>query len=281
MTVDPYGISDCVSFLQWALPQMHLKWSGYRKVRGTVCKRVKRRMRVLGLSSFEAYHAHLADAPEEWAILESYCRIPISRFFRDRGVYRQLGDVVLPQLGRQAADTGQTLRAWSAGCASGEEPYSLSILWRLHIQSRFPDVGLEIVATDVDETMIERCAAGCYQPGSLRDVPPEWAAQAFEKADNLLCVRPAFRKGVTFALEDIKKRMPKGPFALVLCRNLAFTYFDEPVQRRILNGLAACMQIGGFLVIGAHERLPDGQSDFEPAGDTASIYRKIAKQNAV
>lgn len=122
--------TDCVAFLQGHLPRLGLRWASFRKVRGTVCKRLRRRLCELGLKDLDAYAAYLAVRPEEWVRLDALCRIPISRFYRDREVFRTLGTRVLPALAQGVAEAGGHLvRAWSAGCASGEEPYSLRIVW--------------------------------------------------------------------------------------------------------------------------------------------------------
>ncbi|HUE72271.1 MAG TPA: hypothetical protein VMP01_15410 [Pirellulaceae bacterium] len=111
--------SLCVEFLQWALPQLRMRWPGFRKVRKQVCKRVDRRLRELGLADEKAYHEYLAAQPAEWSVLDTFCCISISRLYRDRGVFDYLRDQVLPRLAAAALAGGQqALRCWSAGCAS-------------------------------------------------------------------------------------------------------------------------------------------------------------------
>jgi hypothetical protein len=129
--------ADVVAFLQWALPTLRMRWPGFRKVRGQVRKRLARRLRELDLETLRDYEAHLEAHPEEWATLDGFCRITISRFYRDRGVFDTLRDRVLPDLGSIAeARRASVIRAWSAGCASGEEPYSLSLAWELGTRRR-------------------------------------------------------------------------------------------------------------------------------------------------
>jgi chemotaxis protein methyltransferase CheR len=249
--------AECVDFLQWALPRMGFRWPGYRRVRRQVCKRVARRLKALGLGDLGAYRAYLTATPAEWAILDSCCRITISRFYRDRGVFEFLATDALPELARQTLERGDAmLRCWSAGCASGEEPYSLAIVWRLALARRFPDLGFEVVATDADQVMLKRARTGLYAAGSLKDLPQEWRARAFEPAGRGFRLRDRFRDCVRFRRQDIRRAMPAGPFDLILCRNLAFTYFDEEGQVRILNRLVARMVPGGALVLGGHETLP-------------------------
>ena len=116
---------DCTAFLQWALPQISLRWPGFRKVRRQVCKRLKRRIHDLQLANFAAYRARLEDDPSEWEVVDRCCHITISRFFRDRGVFEALRRRVLPDIAAHAKQEGRAAQIWSAGCAAGEEPYTL------------------------------------------------------------------------------------------------------------------------------------------------------------
>ena len=168
-----------------------------------MCRRVRGRIGELGVDGWDGYRAYLEARPQEWAVLDGLMNVTISRFNRDRGVFAYLRDEVL--------EPG--MRVWSAGCASGEEPYTLALLCD----------GLDILATDVDPAMLRRAEAARYPASALRELPD----------------RDAFRDGVlderyrhvTFARHDVREEPPVGPFDLVLCRNLVFTYFDEPTQR--------------------------------------------------
>ncbi len=266
---------DCVRFLQAALPRLDLKWAGYRKVRRTVCKRIGRRLRELDLTDLEAYALLIENSPEERARLDAFCRIPISRFYRDRGVFDALADPLLPQLAqRSSAEGRRALRCWSAGCASGEEVYSLRLIWDLSLQQRFPDLRLTILATDADAGMLARAAAACYPPGCLKDAPAAWLETAFLRSRQLLCLRPEYRRDITFRREDIREVQPEGLFDLILCRNLVFTYFAEALQSRLLKDLGERLLPGGLLVLGAHERLPAESAGFTRAGPSLPVWRK-------
>jgi len=266
---------DCVGFLQWCLPRLGLRWPGYRKVRRTVCKRVGRRRRALGLGDLEAYRAFLIETPAEWARLDAYCRIPISRFYRDRGVFDYLGLSALPELAeRAAARGGRALRCWSAGCASGEEVYTLRVLWDLRVRPDFPGVRLRLLGTDADAILLRRAAAARYQGGSLKDLPAAWRDAAFTRDGEAFVLRPEFRRDIAFQEADIRRGQPDGPFDLVLCRNLVFTYFAPGLQEALQRAIAARLAPGGYLAIGAHERLPAEAGDLVPLAPKLPIYRK-------
>lgn len=265
---------ECVEFLQWALPRLKLRWRGFRTVRRQVCKRIGRRVKELGLQGGAAYRAFLEATPSEWAVLDGLCRVTISRFYRDRAVFDCLRERLLPELARGAAARGEpALRCWSAGCASGEEPYTLAILFRLELRPRFSGLGLEVVATDSDERVLARARRGCYASATLRELPARWVEEAFTREGDESCVRPELREGVTLRCEDIRERMPDGPFHLVLCRNLVFTYFDVALQQRLLRRMVARLAPGGALVIGAHEALPEEATGLTPAAGHLPIYR--------
>lgn len=264
----------CAEFLQWALPRLERRWPGYRKVRTLVCKRVGRRMHALGLADLGAYRGWLESHPAEWPELDVLLGIPISRFYRDRGVFEAIQRDVLPALARAAREASRTaLDCWSAGCASGEEPYTLAMLWRLRVQAAFPGLALRIVATDVDAALLERARIGCYEASSLKGLPPDLRAAAFEARGRLWCVRPEDRD-VEFLRQDLRAQMPEGPFDLVLCRNVVATYYAPAVQREIMMGIASRMRPGGAVVLGIHESLPQDVAGFVAWPGARAIYRR-------
>lgn len=270
--------AGCVHFLQWALLQLGYRWPGFRRVRGQVCKRIRRRMRILGIMDVVGYRQRLERDPAEWTLLDGFCRITISRFNRDKDVFRTIGDIILPERAARAASDNRDLRAWSAGCASGEEVYSLKFSWSRVISRTESTVGLELIGTDVDEAVLSRAADGCYDAGSLRELPAETIEACFERRNGTFCVKPAFRGGISFRRQDIRAEMPQGPFDLVLCRNLVLTYFDVPLQTRLLQEVAGRLIPGGYLVVGTHEELPMATTGFEPTSDNPQIYRRCRSQ---
>ncbi len=269
--------SDCVAFLQVSLPRLGLRWRGYRKVRRTVCKRIARRLRELGLRDLDAYQAYLADHAEEWQRLDTFCRIPISRFWRDRALFDWLAETAFPALAATAAHRDDpVVRCWSAGCASGEEAYSLRLAWAQHAEAAWPSTRIEITATDADETMVARAQAGRYSAGSVRELAPSVRESVFDRDDDEFILRDEAKQGVMIALQDLRKAWPDGFFDVIACRNCVFTYFSAERQRHSLNRLTQRLAPGGLLIIGGHERLPDDKGRFAPAANGLPVYRLAA-----
>lgn len=264
---------DCTTFLHWALPRLGMRWMGFRRVRGQVCKRVARRIVELGLEDLAGYRGLLETDSEEWARLDDLCRISISRFYRDRGVWLSLEQEILPRLVLQArarADNG--LRIWSAGCASGEEPYTVALLFAF--ADTLDDRKVQIVATDADPHLLERARRACYPATNLRDLPESWRA-AFEESNDERCLKPEYRRSVRFLEQDIRREYPEGRFDLILCRNLAFTYFEPTLQAAVARCLAELLVPAGFLVLGMHECLPKPAEGF--AAERSWLYRRLAE----
>ena len=268
--------AEGVKFLQWCLPRLHLRWTGFRKVRRQVYKRINQRLAELGLTSVAAYRVYLEDHPDEWTTLDTLCWISISRFYRDQRVFQHLEREILPQLAELVLARGDDgeLRCWSAGCCGGEEPYTVAIIWQQCLATRFPTLRLRIIATDIDSQAIHRAERACYRASSLKQLRPEWRAQAFVPMGEELCLKDAFRASVTFAVQDIRETSPEGLFQLIFCRNLVFTYFDETSQRDTLKRLAQGLTPGGALIIGNHESLAEGPWGLEPWSKRLGTYRK-------
>jgi len=272
----PSGDRACVEFLQWALPRLGLRWAGFRKVRRQVCRRVRRRLAALGVPDLETYRTYLDRHPEEWAVLDGLTPITISRFYRDREVWAHLERDVVPTL----ASGGERVRCWSAGCASGEEAHTLAVMWNEALASRFPGVHMEILATDIEHVVLERADRAAYSASSLKDLPPPWLGRGFLREGELYVLRPEHRELVTFARDDVRTAAARGPFDLVMCRNVAFTYLASEHQRSVLDHLAAGLRPGGGLVIGLHESLPHPAPQFEPWPGARAVFRRTRRDPA-
>jgi len=238
--------------------------------------RLKRRMSDLQLTDFAAYRTRLEADPAEWQILDQACHITISRFFRDRGVFEALRKRVLADIAVRAKRERREARAWSAGCASGEEAYTVKILWGLEVACSCPGVSLSITATDVDKTMLARARKACFEPSSLRELPPHLVRQAFDRVGQALCVRQPHREGIDFLFQDLRLEAPDLLFDLILCRYVAFTYFAVPLQYQVLGRIVERLLPNGYLVIGTHERLPGDAAAPSSLTGGPLIFQKMA-----
>lgn len=135
---------------------------------------------------------------------------------------------------------------------------------------------LEILATDVDPAMLRRAREARYPPSAVRELPADWRAAAFEEHDDELVLRPRFRRHVRVAHHDIRTDPPDGPFDLILCRYLAFTYFDDLGQRATVRRLARVLRPGGALVLGTHEKLPEGDTALAAWAPRVGVYRRAS-----
>jgi chemotaxis protein methyltransferase CheR len=267
----------CVEFLRWALPRLGLRWAGFRRVRRQVCRRLTRRLEALGLGDLGAYRTYLDAHPEEWAVLNGLTPITISRFYRDREVFARLEQEVLPALAAGASAAGRdALQCWSAGCGSGEEAYTVALLWREAVAARFPALRLEVLATDIEPAMLDRAREAAYDASSLKELPQALREGAFIRRHGLYVLRAEYRRLVTLGRHDLRASPREGAFDLVLCRNVAFTYMANEPQRIVLGSLAGVLRPAGALVIGLHESLPSPAPEFEPWPGARAVFRRIS-----
>jgi chemotaxis methyl-accepting protein methylase len=223
-------------FLREATALLGLQWRPFH--RKGIKRKVERRVADVGLSDFEEYLLKAKKDSEEQRVLSKILTVTISRFFRDKGIFDTLGQHVFPDLLKQDRNE---LKIWSIGCASGEEPYSLSMLWKEKFEKIWPQIRVSILATDVDEAMLERAREGKYKNSSLKEIP------VFDQT---------IRQTIEFKKHDILHEEPFLGMNLVLCRNLAFTYFSKGSQIEALRKIALSLKEGGYLVIGKDESLP-------------------------
>ncbi len=266
---------DFIDFLQWALPEMRLRYKGFRKVRKQVRKRMQSRLSDLSLNNLDAYRNYLKDNNNEWTFLDSICRITISRFFRDKFLFEELYKSILPMLAQNAIDNNKNIiRIWSAGCASGEEAYTVNILWNYFLHSNCPSLKIEIIATEADDRMLKRAREAVYPGSSLKELPDELKHQCFEKNEAMYCLKDEFQEDVSFLKQDIRNEMPRGPFNIIFCRNLVFTYFEISLQQKILKKIFDLLFPGGFLITGSHEELPHENIILKRWEGNSMVYRK-------
>ena len=238
----------------------------------TVMRRIERRMVVQGCASVSDYADRVEVMPDECEALRCELLIPVTSFFRDESAFNALR-APLQALVRDAPN-GQTLRLWSAGCATGEEAYSLAIaaLEACAAVQRWP--GVKVYATDVDPSVLAVGSAGSYPLGSADHMTPERQAQWFNLQDERLVVKPELRQMVLFARHNLLEDAPFTRMDAVVCRN-TLIYFQADAQERVMRRLQYALHQQGLLFLGGSESLGALQADFQALDTAHKIYRLV------
>jgi chemotaxis protein methyltransferase CheR len=254
-------------FLRTACPPLDLEWRKYR--RRAARHRVEARLRELGLDSFADYLERLRTDSREAAELADRMRVTVSRFFRERQRWNDLSNVVLPAL-LVEKPPGDPLRLWSIGCCGGEEPYTLALLCREH----FPQRPVEILATDIDDTSLERARTAVYDASSLREVPAVLRQRHFRRQARRWRLDATISREVRFARHNLMLDPLPVDLDLILCRYLVFTYYRGERRLAAAHRLWQALRPGGALMIGGKERLGSASELFSPWPGASGIFCK-------
>ena len=241
-----------------------------------VYRRLSGRVTQLGLSSFGDYYDYLMrDSSNE---LQTFCdslTTNFTSFFREQHHFDFLQRQYLPGLTEKGSRLGNRLRIWSAGCSSGEEPYSIAITLRDHFRN-VDRWDTRILATDLDTQVIDTCKAGVYSDERLEKVPSAARKRWFSSnasQPGTFKVSNRLQSMITFKQLNLMSPWPmKGPFDIIFCRNVII-YFDKQTQARLVDRFANLLADGGYLIIGHSESLLNVSDRFELTGKT--IHRKI------
>jgi chemotaxis methyl-accepting protein methylase len=260
-------------FLRETAPLLGLQWRPFQK--RSIKRKVERRIAETGLSHFEEYLLRVQKDPTERNRFSKILTVTISRFFRDREVFNTIGTSLIPTMIKNR-DVGD-FKIWSIGCASGEEPCSLSILWKEQFEKIWPQIHFSILATDIDEKLLKRANEGRYKKSSLKEVSEDVLKGYFKMDNGFYIVDRAVRKCIEFKRHDIIHEESFSGMDMVLCRNLAFTYFSKETQIDVLKKVASSLREKGYLVIGKDESLPlTYPTLFVPAYPTEKIYKRFS-----
>ena len=263
---------DFEQFIKEAAPLLHLQWRRFK--RGGIKRKIERRITELSLRTFEDYLFKIKSGPEEKKHLSQILTVTITRFFRDKKVFDILENSIIPSL-LETKEMGD-FRIWSIGCANGEEPYSLAILWKERFANRWSNINLTILATDINETPLERAKEGKYKKSSLKEASEEFLQRFFEMENGFYVLDRSIRESVEFRKHDIIHEDPFWGMDIILCRNLAFTYFSKETQIDVLKKIFRSLKEVGYLVIGWDELLPlTYPTLFIPAYPQEKIYQKF------
>jgi two-component system CheB/CheR fusion protein len=245
-------------------------FTGYKRT--SLVRRVRRRMQGVQIGSYEEYQDFLEVHPEEFVALFNTILINVTSFFRDAEAWAYLERELLPELLRRKPDG--PLRVWSAGCASGEEAYSLAIALAEQLGPEEFRRRVKIYATDVDEEALTQARQATYDPAQLRGVSPQRLEAYFEPSGLRYAFPRDLRRSVIFGRNDLVQDAPISHIDLLVCRN-ALMYFNAETQGRILQRLHFALHPSGILFLGKAEMLLSHDDLFTPIDLKRRFFRKV------
>lgn len=248
-----------------------LDFSQYKQ--STISRRVARRLALAETGELDDYIARLRDDPAELNRLYEDLLIGVTQFFRDPEAYAALQHEVLPDLLRDC-DPDRSLRVWVAGCATGEEAYSLAILIDQARELAGRPAGVKVFATDVHRQSLEYAARGLYPADALRNVPEDVKQKYFSRRDGCYQVSAAIRELLVFAHHNVLKDAPFTDLDLVSCRNLLI-YLQPPAQLKALSLFHFGLRPGGVLFLGSSESTSELAGELATIDEHHKLYRKV------
>jgi two-component system, chemotaxis family, CheB/CheR fusion protein len=259
------------TFLDQLREQTGIDFNSYK--RATILRRLQRRMAATGTAKLRDYIRYLQAHPDEYQRLTSSFLIKVTQFFRDRDLFNHLRDVIVPQLIEDARGRERELRFWSAGCATGEEAYSLAMLVADALGDEVDQFNVRIFATDVDGDAITFARRGVYPAAAVSELPADLVDRHFVKAGDGYEVRKRIRSMTVFGQHDLGQRAPFPRVDLTLCRNVLI-YFTAELQKRALQLFAFSLRDGGFLVLGKAESTTPLPDYFVLSQPRLKVYRR-------
>ena len=247
-------------------------FTGYK--RASLMRRVRHQMHAVGIDSFDEYHDYLQVHPDEFTALFNTILINVTSFFRDEDAWEYLRTTALPMLLGTIGD--DPLRVWSAGCATGEEAYSLAMtlveaLGPVAFRER-----VKIYATDVDEEALTVARQATYTDKELRGLPEGYLDKYFEPSSGRYAFRKELRRNVIFGRNDLVQDAPISRIDLLACRN-SLMYFNAETQARIVSRLGFALKPDGILFLGKAEMLLNHGATFEPIDLKRRFFCKTAR----
>ncbi len=238
----------------------------------TVARRIERRIGVHGLNTLKEYYALLLKHPQEIQTLAKDMLIGVTRFFRDDEAFSELEKKVIPNI-LKSVPPGEAIRVWVAGCSTGEEAYSIAILFDEAINLLEEPHQIKIFATDVDPDAIAEASTGQFNLNVRDDISEKRVAKYFKQEEDHLTISPRIRQMVVFATHNLIKDPPFSNTHLAICRNVLI-YFQQETQKRVLSMLHFSLRKNGFLFLGCSESLGLLQKYFETIHERSRIYKK-------
>jgi two-component system CheB/CheR fusion protein len=250
----------------------------YKK--NTLFRRIERRKNIHQIKKIEEYIRLLQENPKEVEILSKELLIGVTNFFRDSEVWETLKNEVLPDLIKKSPK-GHVIRAWVTACSTGEEAYSLAIIFREILEKEFANknITLQIFATDVDGDAIDKARKGVFLPNITNDVTPERIAKFFIADGENYRVNSSIREMVVFAPHDVIRDAPFNRIDIITCRNLLI-YMEPELQKRLITLFNYCLNPGGIMLLGTAETIANNNEGFEALHNKLKIFKHTSRISA-
>ncbi len=264
---------EWAGLLEYLLNARGFDFHGYKPA--SLSRRIRKRMEAVGLDSFAAYQDYLEVHPDEFATLFNVILINVTGFFRDQAAWDAVRTTAVPQIidGKAPNDP---IRAWSAGCATGEEAYTIAMVLAEALGPAQFSERVKIYATDVDEEALNTARQGAYQERQIEGIPPDLLSKYFEHLDGLYFFRKDLRRHLIFGRHDLINDAPISRIDLLSCRN-TLMYLNAETQARVLSRLHFALNDGGFLLLGRAETLMAHGQIFAPVDLKRRLSRKSAR----
>jgi two-component system, chemotaxis family, CheB/CheR fusion protein len=263
------------SLLTYLRQSRGFDFTGYK--RSTLKRRVEKRTQLLGLEGFSDYMDYLEVYPDEFNFLFNTILINVTAFFRDASVWEFLEEQVVPNIINSKADS-EPIRIWSAGCASGEEAYTLAMLMAESLGVEQFRQRVKIYATDVDEEALSQSRQATYSAKDIQALPSQFVPKYFEPTGNRYIFRHDLRRSVIFGRHDLLQDAPISRIDLLVCRN-TLMYFNAEAQTRVLTRFHFALNNTGYLFLGKAEMLLTHSNLFTPLNLKHRIFTKVSSAN--
>ena len=245
----------------------------------TILRRTKRRASYANFTSLANYLNYLKVTPEEIDALAKEFLISVTSFFRDKEAFDFIETDVLPHIFKKLTP-GEELKIWVAGCATGEEVYSIAILVAEQLKDAFEDRVVKIFATDIDSAALSYASKGVYPVAVTKSIPPERLEKYFSKDGDIYRVSPALRKMVIFAQHDLVKNPPYCNMHFISCRNLLI-YMTSVLQKKIFAMLLFGLRKDGYLFLGSSENPIPILENLEVVNKKWKIYKNLEAKRGI
>ncbi|MFK7980933.1 MAG: chemotaxis protein CheB [Saprospiraceae bacterium] len=246
----------------------------YRK--GTLLRRTEKRMMINNFHNLEDYYYFILENEEECQTLFKEFLIGVTRFFRDTEAFELLRSKIIPQIINNTS-VHKPIRIWVTGCSTGEEAYSIAILFLEYLEQHKLNRQFKIFATDIDKEAIAFAGAGIYHDNILADVDPTRIRKYFVNQQNIFRVKKIVREKIVFALHDAMKDPPFMNINLVSCRNMLI-YLNSNIQQNLLGNFQFALNYEGYLLLGPSESIGQLSGMFKAIDNKWNIYQNISRE---